>query len=89
MEIMEIQARSVVNPASEGEIDWNCQKRIPKSELNYSWQFDKSWVHVCINLVRLSITNVVVGELWCEATTDFKTLAGFVQFMENLESHEI
>ena len=50
---------------------------------------DKSWVHVCINLVRLSITNVVVGELWCEATTDFKTLAGFVQFMENLESHEI
>lgn len=37
---------------------------------------DKAWLHVCINLVRLSITNVVVGELWCEATTNFKTLAG-------------
>ena len=50
---------------------------------------DKSWVHVCINLVRLSITNVMVSELWCEATANFKTLAGFAQVMENLESHEI
>ena len=50
---------------------------------------DKSWVHVCINLVSLSVTNVMVGELWCEATANFKTLAGFVQVMENLESHGI
>ena len=50
---------------------------------------DKSWVHVCINLVSLSVTNVMVGELWCEATANLKTLAGFVQVMENLESHGI
>ena len=31
----------------------------------------------------------MVGELWCEATANFKILAGFAQVMENLESHEV
>ena len=50
---------------------------------------DKSWVRVCINLVSLSITSVMVGVLWCEATANFKTLAVFMQVMKNLKSHEI
>ena len=66
----------------------NPKKRV-KLQLAVCMKNDKAWLHVCINLVRLSITNVVVGELWCEAATDFKILAGFAQVMENLESHEI